>query len=299
MENNKIFEIEKEKYEIKVGFYEDTKCLKVSLENIETKEIEELTLKGIELMIPAPPTPDCVMIDIKYEKIIKKLIDIKVLDYCHSIFAKFNMEELYKYDKKGTMSFLELHTIKIEFVNDKGNSLEEVKKELKKEVQSLLIKNETKRFLLEKAGTTKFNFRYALINYNVPKASFVVIEDLRNNTICFVNPYIDNLENKFNFISNEMFSFEEGLMYYLEKDYEILGINKHLHNKIWNEIEEKYPDFEYVSGTNKYLKYCKDKGINKKTLRRNFLNVRNISKLYEQIEKNEGKSNGIISMSNK
>lgn len=284
MEENKLIEMNNKKYHLKVEFYEDTKCLKVSMEDLEGTESKEITMPGTELVIPPPPTPDCVMIDIKHcQEIVNKLLELKILDYCYSIFAKFNMEELYQYDKQGTMKFLEYHTIKIEYVKDKGNSLKEVKSTINNEITNLLNDKEIKKHLLAECGTSRFEIQYILVNTKVPKSSFGVATDYNGENICFISPYIKELKYKLKIRKTNMLSFQDNLMYYLEKGYEILSINKELHNNIWDEIEETYPYFLYPEGVKNYLQYCKEKNVNKVTLRRGFWSTKNIMKLYEEI----------------
>lgn len=108
--SNRILEIEDKTYKLKVGTYEDTKLLKVSIIDIQTNESKEITMSGIELMYPPVLTPDYVLVDIdKNKHIIDKLIELKVLDDCYAVIAKFKMEELYNYDKLGTMEYLKIH----------------------------------------------------------------------------------------------------------------------------------------------------------------------------------------------
>lgn len=284
MNENKYIELDNKKYYLKVEFYGDTKCLKVSIVDEESKVSKEITMVGTKLVIPPPPTPDCVIVDSKaHEEIINKLLELKILDYCYSIFVKFNMEELYQYDREGTMKFLEYHTTKIEFIKDKGNSLEEVKTNMESETKNVLIQKDMKRYLLAECGTSRFEIKYILVNPKVPKSSIAVTFDYNNENVCFIEPYIKELKYKFKIIPTTMFNYQDGLMYYINKGYEILSIKKELHNIIWDEIEETYPDFLYPDGVKKYLQYCKEKNINKTTLRKGHWSTRNIMKLYEQI----------------
>lgn len=109
-EMKEYLEYDNKKYELKVSMYDDTNLLKVSMIDIETNESKEITLSGTELVIPPAPTPDCVMIDAEgNEQLVDTLLKLNILDYCNFIFAKFNMEELYKYDKSGVKEFLQYH----------------------------------------------------------------------------------------------------------------------------------------------------------------------------------------------
>ena len=150
-DTNEIFKFKDKEYNLKVSTYENTKLLKVIMIDRETKEEKEITKDGVELVIPPAPPPDCVLVDSENDKeIIDKLLENKILDYCNVMFAKFNMEELYKYDKVGTMEYLKIHAHFVEYEKDKGNSLEEVKEKIQDEVKSLLEQKETEEFLWDK-----------------------------------------------------------------------------------------------------------------------------------------------------
>lgn len=157
IEENKSFMFKNKRWYLKVDFYEDTKCLKVCMKDENAIEIKEITMSGVELVFPPIPTPDCVIVNSEKDKeLIEKLLNLGILDYCNTIFAKFNMNKLYEYDKQGTMKFLDYHTTKVEYEEDKGSSINEVKNNIEKEVKELLEDKVNKEILSE-----KYNFNNA------------------------------------------------------------------------------------------------------------------------------------------
>lgn len=265
---DKILEFNNKQYKLKVEFYDNTKMLKVSAIDIQSKENIEITTSGVELVIPSPPTPDCVMIDSeKNEELVNRLLELKILGYCNLIFAKFNMPELYKYDKKGTMEFLDYHTVKIEFEEGKGNSLQEVKNNLLQEVRNVFRNKNYRKILHEKDLPVKYEVIYTLINSKNPKNSFALCWNDSSELFCIVYPYVKDLQYKLNFIPEWKFDFTEAFLGYLEEGYKIQDFKSlEYHQWIWNDIEDNYPDLEYQKGLNEYLKYCKINGITKQKL---------------------------------
>ena len=132
--SNRILEFEDKTYKLKVGTYEDTQLLKVSIVDTQTNENKEITMSGIELMFPPVPTPDYVLVDIdKNKPIIDKLLELKVIDHCYAVVAKFKMEELYNYDKIGTMEYLKIHATMVKDNDNKEQKTNSNKTDLQKD----------------------------------------------------------------------------------------------------------------------------------------------------------------------
>lgn len=265
-EENKFFILNNRKFYLKVDVYEDTKSLKVSIQDEKTEEIKEITMSGIELVIPPAPTPDCVIVNSKENKeIIERMLKLKILDYCNTIFAKFNMNKLYEYDRQGTMKFLEFHATKIEYEENKATTIDDVKKHIEKDVKKVLRDN-------RKILNEKFDFNNAypvcyLINTNNPKDSFVICADEKQEDALFVKPYIRNKSIQFEKIDYYNFNFDDYFFKYLQNGYEAGKISMQAHYAIWSQVEEWYPyDINYKKGMQKYLKYCKDNFITKEKI---------------------------------
>ena len=287
-DTNEIFKFKDKEYNLKVSTYENTKLLKVLTIDRETKEEKEITKDGVELVIPPAPTPDCVLVDSENDKeIIDKLLENKILDYCNVMFAKFNMEELYKYDKVGTMEYLKIHAHFVEYEKDKGNSLEEVKEKIQDEVKSLLGQKETEEFLWDKhliSNPKNLSEIYVLVNSKNPKNSVVVMYDTNTEKFCFIKPYMKKLEDKISSLEEWRFNYEEHLFEYLENDYQMFNSNDFVvHYNVWNYIEEMYPEeIENKKGMQNYLKYCKENGITKTKIENEVkCDVPDVMKLYK------------------
>ena len=287
-DTNEIFKFKDKEYNLKVSTYENTKLLKVLMIDRETKEEKEITKDGVELVIPPAPTPDCVLVDSENDKeIIDKLLENKILDYCNVMFAKFNMEELYKYDKVGIMEYLKIHAHFVEYEKDKGNSLEEVKEKIQDEVKSLLEQKKTEEFLWDKhliSNPKNLSEIYVLVNSKNPKNSVVVMYDTNTEKFCFIKPYMKKLEDKISSLEEWRFNYEEHLFEYLENDYQMFNSNDFVvHYNIWNYIEEMYPEeIENKKGMQNYLKYCKENGITKTKIENEVkCDVPDVMKLYK------------------
>lgn len=288
-DTNEIFKFKDKEYNLKVSTYENTKLLKVLMIDRETKEEKEITKDGVELVIPPAPTPDCVLVDSENDKeIIDKLLENKILDYCNVMFAKFNMEELYKYDKVSTMEYLKIHAHFVEYEKDKGNSLEEVKEKIQDEVKSLLEQKETEDFLWDKhliSNPKTLSEIYVLVNSKNPKNSVVVMYDTDTEKFCFIKPYMKKLEDKISALEEWRFNYEEHLFEYLENDYQMFNSNDFVfHYNVWNYIEEMYPEeIENKKGMQKYLKYCKEQGITKEKIERKLnSDVPNVMRFFKE-----------------
>lgn len=298
-EENKSFMFKNRKCNLIVDFYDNSKCLKVSMEDVNTKEMTEITMSGVELFIPQPPTPDCVIVNNKENKeLIEKLLELKILDYCNTIFAKFNMNKLYEYDKQGTMKFLDYHTVRIEYEENKGNTIDEVKSNIEKDVKKVLKDKSNKKILSE-----KYNFNNAypicyLINTNNPKESFAICADEKREDALLLKPYIKNKSLKFRIIDYYNFNFDDHFFNYVQNGYEISKVSMQAHYAIWSQIEEWYPyDIENKKGMQKYLKYCKDNNITKEKIDKACGTSMTIDIMkYYQLERKNKKKNRDLSL---
>lgn len=289
---NKKIEFQNKVYELKVGTYEDGKFLKVSIIDKDTKQEKEITMSGVEIVEPPAPTPDCVLINSEENKeLINKLLELKVLVYSNTIFAKFNMSELYNYDRIGTMDFLKLHAKIIEYEEDKGNSLEEVKSKIKEEATQLVQDEKVKDYLYDKFYISDLDSEiYTLINEKSPKDSLVLMYD-NDGRFCFVRPYLKDFEHKLRLVQEWQFNHEEHLFSYLENGYKLHNSNDLVvHYNIWTSIDEWYPDIDNKKGLMEYFRYCKENNITKEKIENEVKSeVPDIMKIYnkERMKKNQ------------
>lgn len=289
---NKKLEFQNKVYELKVGTYEDGKFLKVSIIDKDTKQEKEITMSGVEIVEPPAPTPDCVLINSEENKeLINKLLELKVLVYSNTIFAKFNMSELYNYDRIGTMDFLKLHAKIIEYEEDKGNSLEEVKSKIKEEATQLVQDEKVKDYLYDKFYISDLDSEiYTLINEKSPKDSLVLMYD-NDGRFCFVRPYLKDFDHKLRLVQEWQFNHEEHLFSYLENGYKLHNSNDLVvHYNIWTSIDEWYPDIDNKKGLMEYFRYCKENNITKEKIENEVKSeVPDIMKIYnkEKMKKNQ------------
>ena len=289
---NKKLEFQNKVYELKVGTYEDGKFLKVSIIDKDTKQEKEITMSGVEIVEPPAPTPDCVLINSEENKeLINKLLELKVLVYSNTIFAKFNMSELYNYDRIGTMDFLKLHAKIIEYEEDKGNSLEEVKSKIKEEATRLVQDEKVKDYLYDKFYISDLDSEiYSLINEKSPKDSLVLMYD-NDGRFCFVRPYLKDFDHKLRLVQEWQFNHEEHLFSYLENGYKLHNSNDLVvHYNIWTSIDEWYPDIDNKKGLMEYFRYCKENNITKEKIENEVKSeVPDIMKIYnkERMKKNQ------------
>lgn len=289
---NKKLEFQNKVYELKVGTYEDGKFLKVSIIDKDTKQEKEITMSGVEIVEPPAPTPDCVLINSEENKeLINKLLELKVLVYSNTIFAKFNMSELYNYDRIGTMDFLKLHAKIIEYEEDKGNSLEEVKSKIKEEATRLVQDEKVKDYLYDKFYISDLDSEiYTLINEKSPKDSLVLMYD-NDGRFCFVRPYLKDFDHKLRLVQEWQFNHEEHLFSYLENGYKLHNSNDLVvHYNIWTSIDEWYPDIDNKKGLMEYFRYCKENNITKEKIENEVKSeVPDIMKIYnkERMKKNQ------------
>ena len=249
-------------------------------------------MSGVEIVEPPAPTPDCVLINCEENKeLINKLLELKVLVYSNTIFAKFNMSELYNYDRIGTMDFLKLHAKIIEYEEDKGNSLEEVKSKIKEEATQLVQDEKVKDYLYDKFYISDLDSEiYTLINEKSPKDSLVLMYD-NDGRFCFVRPYLKDFEHKLRLVQEWQFNHEEHLFSYLENGYKLHNSNDLVvHYNIWTSIDEWYPDIDNKKGLMEYFRYCKENNITKEKIENEVKSeVPDIMKIYnkERMKKNQ------------
>lgn len=116
--------------------------------------------------------------------------------------------------------------------------------------------------LMRKEEFTNAKIEYVLVNKQNTKNSIALINDreqdlyeviLKDNEI---NPALDWAYN----VDDDVFA-------HLENEYEIGFMSLEFHSGIWNQVEDiGIEQFEHKLGLQKYLKYCRDNGIDKKTI---------------------------------
>lgn len=270
---NLTFHFKNEDYKLLVGESE-SKSIKLSMENLQTGEIKEITIGGLR-----GDTPDKVVV-IDDKELIKSLLDAKIFDYCNGIFAKIDVNELYKYDQKGVKDFVDKHARKITYRKDKGNSEEEIKRDIRKDAREILNSKEVKNEFRE-----DFGFIYSVLNKEKIKDSYAVFGDMEGNYLMVIHPYRKGLDNQLELVPEYAFSNTEGLFYSLNKNCQIIQITRDSHEWIMEELECSYPDFEYKNGVQKYLKYCVNKRIDKEKFLDRFPNIATMLKQERQKSK--------------
>ena len=80
------------------------------------------------------------------------------------------------------------------------------------------------------------------------------------------------LDDKIRTLEEWQYNYERHLFEYLENDYQLYNSNDLVvHYNIWNYIEEMYPEeIDNKKGMQKYLKYCKEQGITKNKISKEF-----------------------------
>ena len=140
--NNEIFRFKDNKYNFKVALDDESKLLKLTMINIDTKEETKINVSGL---IPQGATPDYILLNDRIgEDLINELINCELLSEHTGIFAKVNLGNMYKYDKEGVKEFLDYHTHKVEY-EDKGKTQDEVKKGIKNYTEKLLKSKKVKK----------------------------------------------------------------------------------------------------------------------------------------------------------
>lgn len=248
---NLTFHFKNEDYKLLVG-ESKSKSIKLSMENLKTGEIKKITIDGLR-----GNTPDKVVV-IDDKDLIKSLIDAKIFDYCNGIFAKIDVNELYKYDKEGVTAFVKKYARKITYRKDKGNSEEEIKHDIRKDAREILNSKEVRSKLKD-----NFGFIYSVLNKDKIKDSYAVFGDMEGDYLMFIQPYRKGLNNQLELVPEYAFTNKEGLFHFLNKNCQIIQIASDSHEWIMEELQDFYPDFKYKEGVQKYLKYCINKKIDK------------------------------------
>ena len=287
-ESNKTLKINDNEYKIKIEKYDNTKLLKVSLVDKKNNEKKEITMEGVELVIPTAPTPDCVLVNNEKDKdIIDVLLKEKILDYNNVIFAKFNMKELYKYDKIGTMRYLHTHSHIVEYDKEKANTIDYIKANIREDAQKILDNQEMQDYLWDNyliSDTKTISEIYTLINNKQPETSNIIMYDTNTEKFLMITPYIKENKLKVLPIEEWEFDYDNWLFQWLENEHQLFVPKDYvIHYNIWNYIEEMYPEeIEFKEGMKKYLQYCKENGINKKKIEKELnTDVPNIMKYYK------------------
>ena len=178
------------------------------------------------------------------------------------------MSVLYSYDKEGVMNFLDYHAKIIEYDDKKGNSLQEVKENLINDAKDSFKSENAKKYFKMHDIKNKWSFMYSLINEKNIKDSVVAMCNTEEELYCLVRPYYKHSVDKLEFVRDWEFNYDGGLFCLLEGNFNIHKFdNKDFaHFPIWSEIQVLMPNIENKKGINKYLNYCKQKGIPKKML---------------------------------
>ena len=270
---NLTFHFKNEDYKLLVEESE-SKSIKLSMKNLQTGEIKEITIGGLR-----GNTPDKVVV-IDDKDLIKSLLDAKIFDYCNGIFAKIDVNELYKYDQEGVKAFVKKHAKKITYRRDKGNSEKEIKHDIRKDAREILNSKEVKSKLRE-----ELVFIYSVLDKDNIKDSYAVFGDMEGNYLILVQPYRKGLNKQLDLVPEYAFSNEEGLFHALNNNCQIIQITSDSHEWIMEELQDYYPDFKYKEGVKKYLKYCVNKKIDKEEFVNRFPDIAKMLKKERQKSK--------------
>ena len=247
-----IFHFKDNDYKLLVS-ESDCKSIRLSMENVKTGEIKQITTDGLKGNTPA-------QVVVKNDNdLIQGLLDAKILDYCNSIFAQINVNELYKYDQKGVQEFIDKHAKKIEYRKDKGNSEEEIKRDIRKDAREILNSKEVRK----EFGKDEFGFVYSVLDKDNIKNSYAVFGEMEGDYFILVRPYRKGLDSQLEVVAEYAYSNDEGLFHSLNGNSQIIQIPSDSHEWIIEELHYMYPDFEYKNGVQKYLQYCVNKKIDK------------------------------------
>lgn len=271
--DNEIFEFEGNRYNFRVGFDEESKLLKLTMKDLNSKEEKLINVSGV---IPEGATPDYILLNGKLEeKLVEELINHELLSNRKGLFAKVNLGNMYKYDKKGVKEFLDYHTRKVEY-EDRGKTKDEVKKDIKKYTEKLLQSKEVKVFLdecNEETNTEDYIFMYSLLDKKNPQNSIIVYCNENADTVFLISPYEKGIDNKFEIVPEWQFNYYGGMMNFLDSNFEIINIGMDSHYSIWQEVYDRLlepKDTRYKKGVEKYMKYCKKNKITKEIIMKNF-----------------------------
>lgn len=103
---------------------------------------------------------------------------------------------------------------------------------------------------------------YVLVNKQNEKHSIALLKD-KNNELYEVLLK----DNEINPALDWIYNLDDDVFAHLENEYEIGFMNLEFHSGIWYEVENiGIEDFNHKLGLQKYLKYCKDNEIDKKTI---------------------------------
>ena len=109
---------------------------------------------------------------------------------------------------------------------------------------------------------TNAKIEYVLVNKQNTKHSIAVIND-QNNELYEVTLK----DNEINPALDWAYNIDDDVFAHLENEYEIGFMSLEFHSGIWYQVEDiGIEEFTHKLGLQKYLKYCKDNGIDKKTI---------------------------------
>ena len=272
-EEKEIFEFNDKKYNFNVGFDEDSKLLKLTIIDIDTKEEQLVNISGL---IPHGATPDCILInDLIGKDLISELEKKNILVEVNSIYAQVNFEEMYRYDPKGVKEFLDYHTHKVEY-EDAGKTQDEVKKDIRNYTEEYLKRQDVKEQLDDivwDSNTENYIFMYSLLNKKNPQDSVIAYCDEGAEKIFLITPYQKGFDDKFEIVPDWQFNYYGGMMTFLDDGYEIIDIGEGSHYSIWQEVYDRLlepKDERYKKGVEKYMKYCKKNNITKESIMKSF-----------------------------
>lgn len=245
-------------YELLVGEYKNG-FIKVSMNNPKSKKIKDITIDGVDLVVPTPPTPNCAMV-VDDKELMVILEKNNIIDNHYAIFGQFNINKLYEYDPSGVLAFVEKNASIITYRKDKGNSKEEVKKNIRKDAREVLNNPKIKKWMKDNyMGTSSFVFSI-LDNDNI-KDSFAVFGE--EDYIFRIYPYLAKLEHQFEAIPDYGYDVFTDFFGTLNENCEIIQVQKYANRGLIGILHGEYPDCEFKDGINKYFKYCKKKEIYK------------------------------------
>lgn len=256
------FHFKDKDYKLLVGESESG-SIKLTMKDLQTEELQEVTIGGLR-----GDTPDKVVVKDDKE-LIESFLKAKIFDYCNGIFAKINVNELYKYDQKGVKTFVNKHAKKITYRKDKGNSEEEIKHDIRKAAREILNSKEVRK----EFGRDEFGFIYSVLDRDNIKDSYAVFGEMEGDYLILVQPYRKGLNNQLEVVPEYAYSNNEGLFYSLNKNCQIIQIASDSHEWIMEELQDIYPDFEYKNGVQKYLQYCVNKRIDKEDFLNRFPDI--------------------------
>lgn len=270
--NNKdlLFRYNDTDYKILVSESESG-SIKLSMKNTQTKDIEEITVGDLR-----GETPDCVIVK-NDEKLIDRLLQVKILDSCNGIFARINVSELYKYDQKNVKAFIDKHATRISYRKDKGNTEDEIRKNIRKDAREIFNNKEIKEFFDDHLINMNY-FMYSVLDKDNIKESFAVFCDENEEFVAVVKPYRDNINTQLDIIRDYQYSEDYGFFSPLNNNCQIIQVNKNSHAWIMEGLESNYPDFEYKKGVQKYLRYCISKRVDKEEYMKDFKDMSKMMK---------------------